>query len=52
MSRSNCISDCTRNIHEEITLQMMSDNFSINPTYFSRLFKTVTGQGLSSMSWA
>jgi len=34
-----------RNIYEEITLQTISEKFSINPSYLSRIFKAATDQG-------
>ncbi|QTH40113.1 response regulator [Cohnella sp. LGH] len=35
----------SRNIEEEITLQTVSDKFSINPSYLSRVFKAAMNQG-------
>ncbi|MFC5405475.1 response regulator transcription factor [Cohnella soli] len=34
-----------RNVHEEVTLQMVAAKFTVNPSYLSRVFKAATGQG-------
>ncbi|BBH21547.1 putative two-component sensor response regulator [Paenibacillus baekrokdamisoli] len=41
----NIILYINRNINEEITLQMISEKFAINPSYLSRVFKAATEQG-------
>jgi len=41
----NIIRYIDRNIHEEVTLQTVSEKFSVNPSYLSRVFKAATGEG-------
>lgn len=41
----NIIHYINGNIHEEITLQTISEKFTINPSYLSRVFKAATEQG-------
>ncbi len=41
----NIIHYINENINEDITLQMIAEKFSINPSYLSRVFKAATEQG-------
>lgn len=41
----NIIHYINENINEDITLQMIAERFSINPSYLSRVFKAATEQG-------